>query len=962
MAESPEQHDATKIHTSAQPQDSRKGAFISDGTVYGNIIGYQETHLPPSPQAMPLDKALGLLAELPLDKVPEPQTLPTPHRLPFASNRLFVGRTDDLAQIAAQLKAGGALAVTTGIGGVGKTQLAIEAGHRYGRYFGGGVFWLSFADPGAIATEVADCGRRMCAFHDAERLDLEGQVQRTEMHWADDLPRLLIFDNCEDEALLRRWQPKTGGCRVLVTSRKQTAWSPDLNLSLLPLDVLPRPDSIRLLRQIVQRLSEQEADQIAAELGDLPLALHLAGCYLRLYRIPVNDYLSKLRRPDLLEHASLTGRGVKGMPTEREPHVARAFALSFERLEQTDPTDALARQLLARAACFAPGEPFQREWLEQTIESEGDQEAQLLDCTDALERVLGLGLLEPVGREEVRMHRLLGVYATQTIQDPAALSSVEQALLYLSHKANMTGLPAKMRPFLPHLRTLIHQAQAAQRENDYTADLCNNLGYHFKSAGDYAAAMPLYQQSLAINERVCGPMHPQTAKSLNNLAMLYLSQGIYKQAQILVERALEIYLQVLGKAHLWTAVSLNNLAQIYLEQAMYDQARLLLEDALVIHTELLGRDHPSTATSLNNLGYLYCQQGAYDRARPLYEEALALRKHLHGTNHPDTATSMNNLAGLYVRQGAFARALPLYEQALAIRKHNLGPDHPDTIEMLGNLAALYLGQGKADQAQLLLEQILASEKVPSGGKHPDSLHGLHTMAVGLMVQGREAIAMLLLEQARDIWQQRLGCYHPKTVHAQLELATLQRYATLPDAVRAILQAPDQAHAEQQLRDLSPEDAEATRQHYVAFQPHTYLDLFEPLFKAITEVAQGDDRPRAEVEIALADLNQHALGLTSIVGALWAGERDPAVLTAGLDEPYATLIRRTVALLADAEAIDSRAALLARCEAAVAAAGADPADRAELAERLHTAAMVYARGDAQDQTLAARLRALADRLG
>ena len=435
---------------------------------------------------MPLDQALALLAELPLNDIPAPQTLPQPHRMPFTPNPLFVGRTDDLSQLAAKLKAGGTIAVTTGIGGVGKTQLAIEAAHRYGHYFGGGVFWLSFADPSGIALEVAECGRQIGAFHDAEKLELEAQVQRTLARWATDLPCLLIFDNCEDEALLRTWQPRTGGCRVLVTSRKQTSWSPELRVTLLPLAVLARAESIRLLQQLAPRLSDEEANAVAAELGDLPLALHLAGSYLRRYPVAVAGYLVKLRSPELLAHASLIGRGLTGMPTEREPHVARAFALSFAQLDPDEPTDDLARQLLARAACFAPGEPFRRQWLEATVTPEGDEEERQLARTDAVERLLGLGLLELVAEGVVRLHRLLAAYAALALSDTHALPTVEQVVDWLASQANETRVPQAMLPVLPHLRHLVQGAEG--REDEQLAALWNNLGVYLNTVGSYLEA------------------------------------------------------------------------------------------------------------------------------------------------------------------------------------------------------------------------------------------------------------------------------------------------------------------------------------------------------------------------------------------------------------------------------------------------------------------------------------------
>jgi hypothetical protein len=155
-------------------------------------------------------------------------------------NPLFVGRAGDLRTLAEAFKAGGSVPTVaiTGIGGMGKTQLAAEFVHRYGRYFAGGVFWLSFAVPEAIPAEVAACpdpdlrALRAPSFDD---LPLEQQVRLVRESWQRPLPRLLIFDNCEDEELLDEWRPKWGATRVLVTSRRAT-WARELGVRQLPLE------------------------------------------------------------------------------------------------------------------------------------------------------------------------------------------------------------------------------------------------------------------------------------------------------------------------------------------------------------------------------------------------------------------------------------------------------------------------------------------------------------------------------------------------------------------------------------------------------------------------------------------------------------------------------------------------------------------------------------------------------
>jgi hypothetical protein len=178
--------------------------------------------------------------------------------MPLARNALFVGREEDLKALASALKAGetaavGQVATVTGLGGIGKTQLASEFVHRYGQYFTGGVFWLSFADPAAVPAEIATCGGAggMKLRNNFGSLPLEEQVRLVAAEWQGPLPRLLVFDNCEDEVLLARWRPRTGGCRVLVTSRRET-WSPHLGVHGVSLGVLSEAKAWRCCASTVR--------------------------------------------------------------------------------------------------------------------------------------------------------------------------------------------------------------------------------------------------------------------------------------------------------------------------------------------------------------------------------------------------------------------------------------------------------------------------------------------------------------------------------------------------------------------------------------------------------------------------------------------------------------------------------------------------------------------------------------
>jgi tetratricopeptide (TPR) repeat protein len=525
-------------------------------------------------------------------------------------NPLFVGREADLRALATALKGGetaaiGQTAAVSGLGGIGKTQLASEFVHRYGQFFVGGVYWLNCADPAAVPTEVATCGGPgALALHpEFHTLPLADQVQLVQAAWQGPLPRLLVFDNCEEEALLAQWRPPHGGCRVLVTSRR-AQWEATFGVRALPLEILQRGESLALLRHYRPDLGADDADlgAIAAELGDLPLALHLAGSFLARYRQAVTPagYLAQLRQPDLLAHPSLQGwRLTRDLsPTLHEQHVARTFALSYNRLDPADATDAHALTLLARAACFAPGQPISRALLLATVAGAEEASDTALRAEDAVGRLLALGLLEPDVAGAVRLHRLLAAFVGAITQDAAAQAAVENALLAVAERLISAGYPAPLLAVHPHLRAVTAAAQP--QEDERAAHLDMTLGDALYLLGDYAGAQPPYERALALREQLLGPEHPDVATSLNNLAELCESQGRYAEAEPLFQRALTIREQALGPEHPDTATSLNNLAGLYQAQGRYPDAEPLYQRALAVREQRLGRDHPNVAVTLKH--------------------------------------------------------------------------------------------------------------------------------------------------------------------------------------------------------------------------------------------------------------------------------------------------------------------------------------------------------------------------
>ncbi|NQU50251.1 MAG: CHAT domain-containing protein [Planctomycetes bacterium] len=305
-----------------------------------------------------------------------------------------------------------------------------------------------------------------------------------------------------------------------------------------------------------------------------------------------------------------------------------------------------------------------------------------------------------------------------------------------------------------------------------TAHGLSNLAVILKAQSNYEEALPLFKRSLAIHEEVSGSDHPNTANCLSHLADLLTAQGNYAEARTMYERSLAIREMVLGTDHTDTSASLNNLARLLYVQGNFEEALPLYVRSLAIDEKVLGPDHPYTALSLNNLALLYRAQGNYAEARPLLERSLAIRQRVLGLDHPDTATSLLNLANLRYVQGNYEEARPLFEQSLAIRENALGSGHPGTAAGLHHLAILFSSQGNFEEARPLFERSLAVREKVLGPSHIDTAESLNGLAPLLKSQGNFEEALPLYRRSLAIAENVLGPDHSNTAVSLNNLAHL----------------------------------------------------------------------------------------------------------------------------------------------------------------------------------------------
>jgi len=535
---------------------------LSDGDY---TIRAEQLHVTLSPDQL---RALLVSAYTPLP-LPDPEVLPDPgplppgFRIPFQRNALFTGRVGPLQALArALLEGDGRSALVTqavaGMGGVGKTQLAVEFAYRYGRYFHG-VHWVNAGEPEAIGGEVAACGAAMSLADWPEKQP--AQVARTLGEWQRGGSRLVVLDNLEHMGAAQEWLARLGGgaVRVLVTARR-TEWPGFLGLRPLRLESFTPEESRAFLRQHLPdgRATEADLQVLAERLYHLPLALELAGRYLAGHaRLSVEAYLGRLEA--MWEHPSMAGwREELGNPTDHDLRLAETFAVSWERVE-----DETARRVFLLAGYCAPNQPISCEVLEEAAGI--DREA----CDGVLGVLTGLGLLE-MGDPEAgpTVHPLLAEYGRAIVpsapEGEGVLGALAGTLARLaraaSHQMDQTGSPSHFVPLLPHVRLVAERAEEEGLQD--AASLWGNLGYYLHRVADYAGARAADERALAIFERVLGSDHPNVATLVNNLGSVLHTLGELAGARAAYERALAIDERAFGPDHADVARDVNNLGGV----------------------------------------------------------------------------------------------------------------------------------------------------------------------------------------------------------------------------------------------------------------------------------------------------------------------------------------------------------------------------------------------------------------
>ena len=789
--------------------------------------------------------------------------------VPFGRNRFFTGRKQLLSMLRSQFTQNRSVALTqsqalTGLGGIGKTQTAIEYAYRYrGSYHV--VFWVRAANHETLVADFVAL---------AHLLELPGREVQDQMLVVAAVKRwleqhggwLLILDNADDPGLLIDFLPNEGAGHILLTTRAQATGS---IASSLPVEKMRVAESMRLLLRRAKLLGIDEplenlsiearaqARIIVQELDGLPLALDQVGAYIEEVGCSLSEYqaLYEQRRLDLFKRQS-------SLISADYPHtVASTWTLSFESVEQANPAAAELLRLCAFLDPDAIPEAIITEGADYLGPVLGPVASDPLLFYEAIQTLRRYSLVKRNSDSKLlNLHRLVQVVIRDSLDPEMQLQWAERTIRAVSR-----AFPEVSFATWPHCeRCLPHARACADLMGKYLLSfpeatrLLHRAGIYSRDRGLYKQAEPLLQKVLIICKQELGTDHPETASALNDLGWLYYLQGKYELVEPLLQQALTIREQELGTLHPETANTLNNMGWLYIQEGRYAEAEPLLQRALTIREQGLGTLHPETANTLNDLGWLYYLQGSYAQAEPLIRRALTTREQVLGPEHPDVAESLDNLAILYYLQGSYAQAEPLMRRALTIREQVLGPEHPDVGVSLHNLASVMSKQGKFEQAESLFQQTLRIREQVLGPNHSNTAFTLDNLGLLYQAQRKYEQAEPLHKRALAIFEQVLGPEHPDTAIALQYLAKLyqaqdqyEQAQSLFERALAIFEqtlGPEHHRVAQCLASLA--NIFATRGQYELAEPH-----FERAMR-IEEQSLGLEHPEtAQVRHDYAELQR-----------------------------------------------------------------------------------------------------------
>jgi hypothetical protein len=694
-------------------------------------------------------------------------------------NPHFTGRKDLLERLHGHLNEGSSqLALVPhalhGLGGVGKTQLAVEFAYRYAPEYDL-VWWVPAESETSVRASLSRLAEEM-GLPRSQDVDQNIQNVRNALQQARPYARwLLVFDNAGEVDELKRYLPVPVG-HVVVTSRN-SRWSEVA--TELKVDVFTRSESIALVQRRGVDVSAEEANDLADKLGDLPLAIDQAAAWQAETGMPVRDLVDELdrRMHDLLS----------GQPTGYPTAVLATWDLSFSRLqEQTSG----AADILELCAFFGP-EPLRIPVLREGRRADlGGQLGQVLQDGILLRRAIrDLGRLAlakvDAKHDTIEVHRIVQAVVRDRMS-PERQEETRTAVHRIIADANPTnpddpttwGMHSDLTPHITPSGVI-----DAASENGKRAAL-DQIRYRFMR-GDYVRSRRLAETALSRWRETLGHDHELTLICQRHLALAMREMGDWREAARLNADTLERMRAKFGADHEHTLATANSAGADLRLAGRFTDAKELDDENLARHRRRFASDDPELLRTMNNVAVDLRLLG--DFAGALKIDRLVLDRHtdVSGPDHPETFLATANVARDLFDAGDYTEANSLLTDALPRMQRRLGEDARVTLIAKRVLVMVLRRLGNTARARELAEELYNAASLIYRPDHERRLSATVTYANALLAVGERAVSRPLAEQALADYRHTFGEKHPFTLATAIDVAAFLRAAGEVEAARAI---------------------------------------------------------------------------------------------------------------------------------------------------------------------------------
>ncbi|KAF7537222.1 hypothetical protein G7054_g3866 [Neopestalotiopsis clavispora] len=697
--------------------------------------------------------------------------------LPFGQNEDFVERGNILTDLVEKILPGTKnndcqRTVLEGLGGVGKTQIALEAAYRVcDRDRDCSVFWVPAITVATFENAYREIGRLLGTTGiEDDRADVKGMVktalERTAGRW------LLVVDNIDNVELLisdglQKFFPFHQKGSILFTTRNHEV-AVRLGASARStrkIEEMTEAEALELLQSGLtprQYYDTQATSDLLQRLVYLPLAIKQASAYMAIRGVTTATYLRYCLESDEKQIELLNADFEDRWRYSRDTNpITTTWLISFLHLEQTYPLAVDYLQFI----CFLAEKDIPVSFLPG-----GETNAAKDEAIGILEGYAFISFRER--REAFDIHRLVRLVTRNWVKQEwdiyctKAIQQLNEVYPEPKHENRQTWIG-----YMPHAQEALRYSQQCT-DKKAEASLFFTTASSHEELGKYKEAEGMYRRSLELHTLMCGPTHQDTLASMNNLANVLDDLGKYEEAEEMGREVLELKKSVLGSDHPYTLTSMNNLAGVLKSLGRYKEAEELHRETLELRISILGPEHPRTLTSMDSLAQVLDDLERFDEAGEMLREAVQLKMSVLGPEHPDTLTSRNNLASVYAKLGRYAEAEELHRETLELRISILGPEHPNTLISMDNLAVVLDNMGRFDEAEKMNREVLQLYKSILGPEHPETLISMYNLAYLLRKSGRYDEAEELYRYVLEYRTRTLGPAHPYTLDSSRQLQLL----------------------------------------------------------------------------------------------------------------------------------------------------------------------------------------------